>query len=93
MEDGNKRVMADMDWTRHSWRPRLCHPYPKDRCEPWCEPRVGQIHNCQGAPPPCPTKPPPPPAVPFGWYKHPWWYVLHVPHVVHAWLYGGSGAM
>ena len=57
MEDGNKTEKVDMDWTRRSWRPSLCHPYPWDHCEPWWDPRVRQIPNCEDAAPPPPSPP------------------------------------
>ena len=57
MEDGNKMVMTDMGWTRQSLWPSLCHPYPWDWCEPWLEPRIGLIPNCEDAA--APPLPPP----------------------------------
>ena len=41
--------------TRRSWRRSLCHPYPRDQCEPWWIHRVGSIPNCEDAPPPPPN--------------------------------------
>ena len=38
--------------SRRSWPPSLRHPYPRDRCEPWWDPRVGRILNCENAAPP-----------------------------------------
>ena len=57
MEDAKRIVMTEMDWTRRSLTPSLCHPNPWDRCEPCWEPCVGRVPNYEDAAPP-PASPP-----------------------------------
>ena len=85
--------MTEMDWTRRSWTPSLCHPNPWDRCEPCWEPCVGRKPNYEDAaqPPHCPPSTHPQ-------YTNPNTYknankllcVMCVLRVPHRWLWIGS---